>query len=70
MSRQVTQAERITALETEVSYMREEQREMCKKIDELLALRNKGAGVFWLASLLFGTSIAGLIMTVIHYIKA
>ena len=30
-----------------------------KKLDDLLALRNKGAGVFWLISSLIGTGIVG-----------
>lgn len=54
----MTQAERITALETEVSYLRAEVRDANKKLDDLLALRNKGAGIFWLMTVLFGAGFA------------
>lgn len=58
-----TQAERITALETQVSFLLAEQRDMNKKLDELLALKYKGAGVFWISSVLFGSTLMGLLAT-------
>lgn len=39
------------------------------KLDELLQLRSKGMGAFWLASSLFGTSILGLIITMVNWMK-
>lgn len=30
-----------------------------KKLDDLLTLRSKGIGAFWLASVLFGTGLVG-----------
>jgi hypothetical protein len=62
-----TQAERITALETELSYIRNELRASNQKLDELLALRNKGAGAFMLASALFGTSLMGVVALVVTW---
>jgi hypothetical protein len=62
-----TQAERITALETELSYIRDELRSSNQKLDELLALRNKGAGAFMLASALFGTSLMGVVALVVTW---
>lgn len=56
-------------MEAEVSFLRDEVREMNKNLNDLLALRNKGAGVFWLASLLFGTSILGLGTLVVSWFK-
>jgi hypothetical protein len=56
-----TVAERVSALETKVDIVREEQREMMKKIDDLLALRNRGLGMLMLVSGLLGTSFLGLI---------
>lgn len=53
-----SQAERITALETEVSFLREEVKAANQKLDDLLALKYKGAGAFWLMSLLFGAGFA------------
>lgn len=34
-------------------------KELSEKMDDLLALRNKGAGVFWLVSSLIGAGIVG-----------
>lgn len=62
-----TQAERITALETEMSYVKDELREINAKLDDLLALKYKGAGAFWLATSLFGISFAGLITMVLSW---
>jgi hypothetical protein len=66
----MTQAERITALETELSYLRQEVKEVNKKLDSLLALKNKGAGAFWLASLLFGTGIAVALSYVTSWLRS
>jgi hypothetical protein len=54
-----TQAERITALEVQVAAMQKTQLEINDKLDELLTLRNKGIGAFWLASALIGTGFVG-----------
>jgi hypothetical protein len=76
VSKTMTQAERITTLEAEVSFLRQELREMKDdtkatnaKLDVLLALRNKGAGAFWLASVIFGTSLVGFATIVLSWIK-
>jgi len=39
------------------------------KLDQLLQLRSKGAGAFWLASALFGTGILGMLVTFVHWMK-
>lgn len=69
-----TDAERLTRLETQMEQVFEFQsdhktitKEMNDKLDNLLALRHKGQGAFWLASALFGTSIIGLVSTVWGY---
>lgn len=54
-----TQAERIAALEVRVETLAEKVEAMNHKLDDLLAIKNKGVGVFWLSSALFGTSIVG-----------
>ncbi len=64
-----TDGERIASLETLVTVMIAEQREMRSKIEDLLAIRNKGIGAFWLASTLIGTSIVGAVMTIIDWVK-
>ena len=56
-----TQAERIARLETEVSILREELKDANRKLDDLLALKAKGAGAFWLMSILFGAGFAAIL---------
>lgn len=65
-----TQAERLARVEVEVTALKQsldehkehtskEFNEINSKLDDLLAFRNKGAGVFWLISSLIGTGIVG-----------
>jgi hypothetical protein len=65
----ITQAERIAALEVRVSDMQRSQQEINNKLDELLALRNKGIGAFWLSSGLLGTGIVGFIVQLVEWIR-
>ncbi len=65
----VTQAERITALEVRVSDLLKTQQETNNKLDELLAMRHKGIGAFWLASTLLGTGIVGFIVQFIDWAR-
>ena len=44
-------------------------KEMNEKLDSLLALRNKGIGAFWLASILTGTGILGTFAAIIQYVR-
>ena len=71
-----TQAERITALEIQLSHMLEEShRTNIKldhtndKLDELLSLKSKGIGAFWLASALTGTGIVGFGLQILDWLK-
>lgn len=54
-----TQAERLARLEERVNALEGKVDSMNDKLDELLAIKNRGLGAFWLASTLFGTSIIG-----------
>jgi len=64
----LSQGERLARMEVEVTELKDSFNEhkkdtnerfdrIEKKLDDLLALRNKGAGVFWLISILVGTGI-------------
>ncbi len=75
----MTQAERTGRVEVEVialkesfdSHKRETAAEFSninKKLDDLLALRNKGAGVFWLVSTLIGAGILGGLAQLSNYL--
>lgn len=69
MSRPASQAERIAALEVRVGKMIEEQKEINQSLRDLLELRNKGVGAFWLASSLVGTGVVGAVLALIEWIK-
>jgi hypothetical protein len=57
-----TQVERLVRVEEQVQELKDKVDKMDKKLDDLLALRNKGAGVLWFIG------GAGLILfQVIHY---
>ena len=53
----MTQGERIASLEVVVAAQTREISELKELVQELVALKNRGAGAFWLASALFGVSI-------------
>jgi len=63
---QFLQIERLTRVEEQVSELRNKVDAMDEKIDELLAIRYKGVGAFWLASALMGTGIIGFFVKVLH----
>lgn len=63
------EAERITALEVQMSYLMEMMAKQNEKLDELLGLKNRGVGAFWLASALAGTGIIGVLVSVVEWIK-
>jgi hypothetical protein len=70
--------ERMARVETEVTGLKEafeahkldtniRLTTMDKKLDDLLALRNKGAGVVWLVSGLIGTGLIGAAVEMFRY---
>ena len=65
----MTQAERITALETKVAHLTSVVEAQNKKLDDLLSLKAKGQGAFWLATTLFGTSFAVFITYLMSWMK-
>ncbi len=71
-----TQAERIASVESEVRGLSRRidkvegtLTDMDKKLDDLLVLRYKGAGAFWLASALVGTGIVGFFTQILNWFK-
>lgn len=64
-----TQGERLATLEAQVNDLSVRMTRLEGKIDSLLELRNKGAGVFWLISILFGTSLIGSFLSVTSWLK-
>jgi hypothetical protein len=64
-----TQAERIMAVEVRVANLEHKVDEINAKLDDLLALRHKGAGAFWLASTIIGTGIVSLVLQLANWWK-
>lgn len=64
-----TQVERIASLEVKVNDLTSSINSMEGKLDDLLALKNKGAGVFWLFTTIIGSGIIGLIIQVLDWFK-
>jgi hypothetical protein len=59
--------ERIAKLEERVDELSTRLGRVENKLDQLLELKNKGAGAFWLVSLIFGTGIIGGFATLVHW---
>lgn len=60
-------AERIARVEEQVIELKIKVDRLEDKIDELLRLRYKGAGAFWLASALIGTGIIGVVAQIVNF---
>ncbi len=54
-----TETERLAVVETELAGMKAMLTEVRDSQRDMVALRNKGIGAFWVASTLLGTSIVG-----------
>jgi len=65
-----SEIERITALEVQMQHLTDIVVKQNEKLDDLLGLRNRGVGAFWLASALAGTGIIGVVISLIEWIKA
>ena len=65
----VNQYERIARLEKSVEIIESKQEEILEKLEELLTLKNKGVGAFWLASTIIGTSIVAFVSSVASWFK-
>jgi hypothetical protein len=63
-----TLAERVAALETRMAHFERGQNSMDSKLDDLLALRNKGAGAFWLATALAGVGAVSIFFQITSWI--
>ncbi len=64
----IGRAERLAVLEQRVNDMKSTLDTMDKKMDDLLALRNKGAGIFWLFSAFFAASVVTLTTLIMDWI--
>lgn len=74
--REVEWAQRIAVLEVKVENLITEQKEIVSvqtsidtKLSELLELKSKGLGAFWLASTLMGTGLLGLVVALVNWAR-
>lgn len=63
------QGERLARVEEQVDELRKKVDSMDIKLDALLALRNKGAGVFWFLSVVVGTGLVSLVYQIMTYFR-
>lgn len=79
MSETIT-AERVAVLESQVEHLnaqmvldrserKQELEVLSGKIDELLTLKNKGAGAFWLFGIIFGSGIIAAATAIVSWFK-
>ena len=61
--------ERLAVVETKFSALKDDVDEVSRKLDELLALKAKGAGAFWLASSLFGVGFSFVVSFIMDWFK-
>lgn len=73
-------AERIAVLESQVQTLNDnlkshaevtnkKMESVDEKLDELLHLRSKGVGAFWLASSILGTGIVGFVLGIVNWLR-
>jgi len=69
MTMVIKDGERITAVEVKVEDLVKKVETMDHKLDQLLELKSKGMGAFWLASLILGTGVAGIFANFVSWFK-
>lgn len=61
--------ERIARLEEKVNELDSKMQRIEDKLDSLLELKNKGAGAFWLVSLVVGSGIIGILLESVRWLS-
>ena len=61
--------ERLATLEERFRVLDKRTEIMDQKLDDLLHLRSRGVGIFWLTSSLVGTGIIGAFFTFVDWIR-
>ena len=60
---------RLAKVEQRVDLLIEAFEKRDEKIDQLLELKNKGLGAFWLVTLIFGSSLIAGVASLVNWIK-
>ncbi len=61
--------ERIAKLEERVDELSTRMGRVEEKLDQLLELKNKGAGAFWLVSLIIGSGLITAVVEAFHWFR-
>lgn len=61
--------ERIAILETKFEEVQKDLTKIGSKLDELLELKSRGFGAFWLVGLIFGSGVIGLAVAAVNFFK-
>lgn len=61
-----TTNERLKALEVKQEYTDKALKDINDKLDQLLTLKSKGVGAFWLVGLIFGSSLIGAVTFLVN----
>ena len=64
-----SEVERLTTLEVQMLHLTDIVEKQNAKLDDLLGMKNKGVGAFWLASALAGTGIIGACVSLVEWLK-
>lgn len=66
----MTELERITAVETRLTALEDKIDNIDKKLDDLVQLKYKGMGAFWLVGLIISSGVIGLFIKLFHLFGA
>jgi hypothetical protein len=69
LERDIQHAEAIAVLKHQMEDLQKDVTLLSKKMDEILELRSKGQGAFWVATGLFGIAIAALIGPLMEWFR-
>ncbi len=69
LNRQIDQSNKVAVLEHKVKLITDELVKFEAKLDQILDLRAKGQGAFWVASALFGTGIVAILIPLINWLR-
>ena len=62
--------ERIARLEERVEKLEEAMGRVEDKLDQLLTLKDKGAGAFWLVGIIAGSGVVTLLVNALHWFRS
>lgn len=65
----IVTAERIAVLENKVEELIKSDERINSKLDQLLSLKDRGAGAFWLFGIIFGSGVIAAATAIVSWFK-